>query len=338
VILRDSVYFVEVDALDCLPYILGAMIFFAVYVLIGWLIARNFQFADHHRFELTETPQDRGLSAEQFRFTPERFSPDSTRRLCGWIIRPAAPLTEPNACVLMIHGYDSGKDKVWTFPDDPTYRASMLDQGAESLARAGFHVAAIDLRSHGESDDFGMITLGHAESHDVLDTLDYLVANASHYGIDPSRIGVRGESMGGATAIIAAANDDQQRIRSLWIDSVYADARRGVSDFIQYHGVPRVFAPIARFFLEHMTRVPVDRSSPIQYVASIRCPSLLVHSSDDTMIPIRHFEQLHAAATWHTRPEFWKVHTHEHNRLWREPDYHVRQISFFTATLTPASS
>ena len=322
-----SVYFVEVSGIALL--LIGLIAIVVLYVLVGWLIARNFLYTDHHAFELTETPEDRSLNAERF-----KFSPDSTRSIAGWIIRPATPLAQPNACVLMIHGYDSGKDKVWIFPDDPTYRGSMLDQGAESLAQAGFHVAAIDLRSHGQSSDFGFVTLGHAESQDILDTIDFLIANSVQYEIDPKRIGVRGESMGGATAMIAAANDGHQRIRSLWIDSVFADARRGVSDFIRFHGVPRVFAPIARFFLEQMTRVPVDCSSPIQYLASIRCPTLVVHSSDDTMIPVRHFEQLQAATTWQRRPEFWKLDAHEHNRLWREPSYHSRQISFFTTTLT----
>ncbi len=322
-----SVTYVEGGALGYV--ILGVFILLAVYVLVGWIIARNFLYTDHHTFELTETPEDRSLHAERF-----QFSPDNTRSIAGWIIRPTAPLTQPNACVLMIHGYDSGKDKVWIFPDDPTYRGSMLDQGAESLAQAGFHVAAIDLRCHGESSDFGFVTLGHAESQDILDTVDFLVANAADYDIDPERIGVRGESMGAATAMIAAAKDEHQRIQSLWIDSVFADARRGVSDFIRYHGVPRVFAPIARFFLEQMTRVPVDCSSPIQHLASIRCPTLVVHSSDDTMIPVRHFEQLQAATTWQLRPEFWLLHSHEHNRLWRDPSYHARQIGFFTTTLT----
>ncbi len=298
------------------------------YLLSGYVIARRFLYSDHHTFPATESPESRGLSAEQF-----RFSARNDHEIAGWIIRPQEPLAVPNACVVMVHGYDSGKDRVWTFSDDPTYRGSMLDQGAASLAHAGFHVAAIDLRGHGESDDYHHVTLGYGESFDVLDTIAFLTHHAEHFGIDVHRIGVRGESMGGSTAMIAAAHDEHGWIKSLWIDSVYADARQAISDFIHHAGVPRVFSPAVRFFLHRMTSVPVERASPVNYVQSIRCPTHLVHSRDDTMIPHRHLERLHSSAHWCEPPAIWSMEGHEHNRLWRHPDYHQRQIQFFLETL-----
>ncbi|QDV63741.1 alpha/beta hydrolase family protein [Crateriforma conspicua] len=282
-----------------------------------------------------ESPADRGFDQIAFEIqVPSYNAVDGDTetpkcRLDGWLIRPpdAGPDDRP-PCVLMVHGFSSHKNCLWTFPDDPDYRASLLHQGADSLCRAGFAVAAIDLRNHGQSDENGPVTLGIRESYDVLATLRYLKANADRLGIDGSRLGLRGESMGGVTSLIAASIDDCGLIAALWCDSTFADGHRVVGDFLNYAGVWRGFAPATRLWLKTLTGLDVNDASPVRYVEKIRCPVMLVHSTGDTMVPIEHFDQL-ASAAWANPPETWRLAGHRHNRLWKEPDYHQRQIEFF---------
>jgi pimeloyl-ACP methyl ester carboxylesterase len=78
---------------------------------------------------------------------------------------------------------------------------------AEVLASGGFGVLLVDARGHGESDgramDFGWYGEG-----DVAAALDFLEDQA---GVDPTRLGVVGMSMGGEEAIGAAGADPRVR-------------------------------------------------------------------------------------------------------------------------------
>jgi dipeptidyl aminopeptidase/acylaminoacyl peptidase len=205
----------------------------------------------------------------------------------------------------------------------------MLDQGAESLCRAGFVVVAIDLRNHGNSADFGPVTLGAAESDDVLATLRYLSARAACWGIDPRKIGLRGESMGGATCLIAAARDTENRVAAIWTDSAYGCAVTAVTDFLSFVGIWRILGPAVRFWMSRITGLSLCQASPIKFLDRIRCPVCVVHSVDDRMLPVRHYESLIGSDRWQNQPESWVMSGHDHNRLWREPTYHARQIDFF---------
>ena len=235
---------------------------FAVILLLAWaamglVIASQLLSQRVHRCETKERPQNRGFQPVAL----EIFADDRSHRIAGWLIRPPgttqvrpdpSPETdtgppEPLPCVVMIHGFGSNKDCLWTFPDDPQYRGSMMDQGADSLCRAGFCVVAIDLRNHGESGRCGFITLGNHEAHDVTATIDYLRRHAERLGIDPRRIGLRGESMGAATCLIAAARDRENRVSAVWCDSSFADAEWVISDFLTYAGVTRSLAPAVGF-------------------------------------------------------------------------------------------
>lgn len=305
-----------------------------VWLLIGRLIVSKLLDRRLHGSELVERPEDRGFATDRF-----CIPVDTDHRLHAWIIRPEGQ--GPFPCVLMVHGFHSHKDCLWTFPDEPDYRGSMMDQGAQSLCEAGFAVIAIDLRNHGQSDSHGQVTLGQKEADDVIAAFRYLQENAERLRIDPSRIGLRGESMGAVTCLIAAAKlgDENDHgggtLRALWCDSPFADAPRVVADFMAYAGVSRRLAPVVRFWLDRLTGTDLRLSSPIVHATRIRCPVFIVHSEDDPLIGIDHFEEL-MSLDWMIAPQWWRLAGHGHNRLWKEPGYHDRQIDFFTRHLAEA--
>ena len=298
-----------------------------IWLLIGRLIVSKLLDRRLHGSSEAERPEDRGFATDRF-WIPV----DSDHRLHAWIIRPDGP--GPFPCVMMVHGFHSHKDCLWSFPDEPDYRGSMMDQGAQSLCQAGFAVMAIDLRNHGQSDSHGQVTLGQDEADDVVAAVRYLQENSERLGVDPTRIGLRGESMGAVTCLIAAAKlgngNDQSgaQVHALWCDSPFADAMRVVADFMAYAGVSRRLAPAVIFWLNRMTRRDLRTSSPILHASRIRCPVFVVHSEDDPLIGIDHFEEL-MTLDWMVTPEWWRLAGHGHNRLWKEPGYHDRQIDFF---------
>ena len=304
-----------------------------VWEIVGGLIAWKLLYSDHHQIPSRRTPADDGIES-----TSININLGDSKFIAAWMLTPTTKTNLGGACIVMVHGYDSGKDKLWEFPDDGDYSASTLDQGARSLWQAGFFVVAIDLRNHGQSSNNGPVTLGARESEDVLATVQYLVDNASELGIDPNKIALRGESMGGATCLIAAAKDKKGHVSAVWSDSAYCRADSAILDFIRYKGLPVLFAKPARRWLVRLTGVNLSEASPLDYIEQIQCPVFLTHSSDDTMLPLRHLDQLTQSDDWLITPQSWVVNGHQHNRLWREPEYQATQIQFFQTQLASESS
>ena len=317
---------------NLLSLFMGTALFFAAamaaWELGGFAIAWKLLFSDHHDQPKSITPSDRSIDSVAL-----TIPVDNDNHISAWLLQPESETSLGGACVVMVHGYDSGKDKLWEFPEDNNYRACTLDQGAESLWQAGFHVVAMDLRNHGESSDNGPVTLGARESEDVLSVVDYLFENAIEFGIDPSRIALRGESMGAATCLIAAAKDTRGRVAGVWSDSAFSRSDSAILDFIAYKGLPKSFARPARRWLVRLTGVNLSEASPVDFVGQINCPVQIVHSSGDTMLSLRHFDELVQSEDWQDPPETLIFKGHQHNRLWRDPDYHQHQTAFFHACL-----
>jgi alpha-beta hydrolase superfamily lysophospholipase len=130
------------------------------------------------------TPADRGLAYEQVMVATRDGA-----SLAAWYL-PGSN----HAAVVVLHGSGSSKE-------------SVLDQGAV-LARHGYGVLLLDARGHGGSSGYAM-DFGWFGEADVSGAVDYLIRRAD---VDPTRIGVLGESMGGEEAIGALGADLRLRV------------------------------------------------------------------------------------------------------------------------------
>lgn len=85
---------------------------------------------------------------------------------------------------------------------------------ARAYARRGFVAASIDYRLLGqpgagcESGSGQCAVAVLAAQHDAQAAIRFLRANATTYGIDPTRVAIQGGSAGGATALLVAVNKD----------------------------------------------------------------------------------------------------------------------------------
>jgi len=103
----------------------------SAWLLLGRLIVSKMLDRRLHSSPDVERPEDRGFATERF-WIPV----DEGHRLHAWIIRPDGE--GPFPCIVMIHGFHSHKDCLWSFPDEPGYQGSMMDQGAaRTLAFGG---------------------------------------------------------------------------------------------------------------------------------------------------------------------------------------------------------
>jgi len=238
------------------------------------------------------------------------FSSDGLR-LAGWFL----PGTN-RGTVILAHGRGSG------------HQHMLLD--AKYLNEGGFSVFLFDFRYRGESEGDAQ-TLGAKESRDVISALEYLGTRSD---VDLDRIGVQGNSMGAAAAIMAAAARTQ--IRGVVAESSFTSVN-GVLDhtFPREIGLPSFpFAPITKWICEFRTGVDFDRVAPIEVIGTIGPrPVFLIDDLDDDLFPRESSEALYQAAS--APKTLWQIPgcAHGQGRECEPEEYPKRVLDFWRAAL-----
>lgn len=214
----------------------------------------------------------------------ELTAADGTRIAGWWLDRPGS-----ERVVIVCHGHRSSK-------------ADMLGIGP-GLWREGNSVLLIDFRGNGESDD-GPQSLAHYEQADLVAAIDHAAQRRPDAEID-----VVGFSMGAAVAILVAARDE--RVAKVVADSSFADMRGVIGAAAAHRHLPAVpLLPLVdratrwRYGYAFSDVVPVDVVGQVP-----PRPLLLIHSEQDTWIPVEHARRLAAAAPG---AELWLVSGIDH--------------------------
>ncbi|MBN1149232.1 MAG: alpha/beta fold hydrolase [Anaerolineales bacterium] len=202
------------------------------------------------------------------------FTTQDGLRLGGWYL-PA----RNGAVVILIHGHGSN-------------RAQLLAD-AHLLADRGFGALLYDARNCGASQG-DLTTFGLLEVEDVRGAVIFLQAQPS---VDPQRIGLLGHSMGGATAILAAAAIPE--IRAAVSQSTYTSLEENIANGVRaYVGLPPFpFAPLIIFWGELESGMQLNQVRPVEAIGLISPrPVLVVHGALDEIIPVENAYQLYEAA------------------------------------------
>ena len=173
-----------------------------------------------------------------------------------------------------------------------------MESRAEALWRRGYSVLLFDYRACGESEG-RTTTLGQKEVDDLLGAVDFLAADPGH-----RPIGVWGNSMGGAVAIIAAE-------RCPHIGAVVSDSAFAVLADTVGHGFraatglpPGPFQHAVISLAEALAGADMRSVRPVDSVPALSPrPLLLVQGEDDNLVHPREARALHTAAG--EPKEFW---------------------------------
>jgi uncharacterized protein len=195
-------------------------------------------------------------------------------RLAAWYRR----LPDARGAVIIVHGRDSCSSD--------TLRGHTFVL-AQRLADHGLSVLLLDLRGHGES-DAARLTFGAHEQHDILAAVDFLRAN----GHALATIGVLGASMGGASAIAAAAAEPA--LGALVTDSAFADLHALLQlRYQRLTRLPRWSLRGALLASRMLTGVSLTARPPQATIAALRGrPVLVIHAAGDPFVPVTHAETL----------------------------------------------
>lgn len=195
---------------------------------------------------------------------------------------PAQGVTDPTTApaVIVVHGVNDCKHR-------PTvlFPAGMLN-------RAGYNVMVIDLRNHGFSEaDNGYFTGGVTEHLDVLGAYDWLIAER---GIDPTRVGLLGTSLGAATVMIATG--EEPAIAAVWADSGYADLMVAVRAELTRSRLPEFLSSSVVLMGQVLSGTRIDERSPIAAARQLDGRSALItHGDADVRLSVQYAYDLAAA-------------------------------------------
>ncbi len=223
--------------------------------------------------------------------------------LAAWLApRPGAP------AVILLHGY-------------PAEKADLLPLAAALHAR--FTVLLVDLRYFGRSEGRAT-TLGFRERDDLRRAVDLLHAR----GLAP--VGVFGFSLGGAVALLAAAEDP--RIRAVAAYAAFADLKALGREVYAHFWLLR--EPLVQLMLlwgRLFLGADITRPSPAAAAARLGIPVLIIHSREDEQISVRHAERLRQALAGNPGAEFELMDRGRHGEL--GPHFEGRIAGFFLSHL-----
>lgn len=194
---------------------------------------------------------------------------------------PAAILQRYRASIAELRSTQPPKGTVILLPGDGNGMFSMLPW-ALLLGRAGYQSILVDLRAQGRSTG-RYVTYGAIESKDLVQLVTALRAQ----GLIRGRLGLLGDSLGAATALLAAPH--LAHLAAVVAISPYARATsvipRFADHFIWYaHFIPASSWRAAERAAGRMAGVSLADAAPIKAVADIRAPVLYLQGGADQII------------------------------------------------------
>ncbi len=238
----------------------------AFVIAVGWYASGKVIHPPH------DPPKD--PSAFNLPLESVHFQSRDGLRLARWFI----PGTN-GATVILAHG--RGSDHSYMLTD------------ANYLYQDGFSVLLFYFRYRGKSEGDAQ-TLGAKEAWDIESAMEYLKTRP---GVNPDRIGVQGNSMGAAAAILAVAETPE--IKGL-IAEIPFSSINGILNhtFEKEFGLPSFpFALVTKWISEFRLGIDLDSVSPVEVIGKISPRSVfLIDDNEDDMFPSNSVEVLYKAA------------------------------------------
>jgi dipeptidyl aminopeptidase/acylaminoacyl peptidase len=239
------------------------------------------------KYPLYIPPSEYRMNYEAVSFTTE----DGVA-LKGWLVEPPHPGAKSPA-IILCHGVGANR--------------SDFTELAASLAKRGFFALQFDFRAHGESGG-SRTSLGYHEQKDIIAALQFLTTRP---GIDPRRIGIYGFSLGGSSAILAAAKTGA--FSAVVADSAFTSlrdqAREAITGFYHLPSFPFLHLAVLGYELYFQTQV--DAVAPVTVIAAIApTPVLIIAGEGDDLIPAENGRKLFAAAK--EPKDLWVIPHAEH--------------------------
>lgn len=256
------------------------------------------QLTSPERETLTYTPKTLGVKYENVTIEAE-----DGHDLYGWWI----PHPTPRATIVFAHGYGKNREQ----SDLP------LKELIPEFHEQGYQFLTFDFRGSGISEG-DRVTVGAKEQADLASAIAYAKERSD------GPIVLYGVSMGAATALSAA---DETDVAAVIADSPFSDLRGYLETNLPvWSDLPNFpFTPVIMTVTPWFTGLDADVVKPIDDIAQIEAPVLLIHSEGDDAIPVSESEQLAEAGE---EVELWVTENDGHVQSHRSFQTEYRQKVF----------
>lgn len=228
----------------------------------------------------TPVPRVIGNVPKDIKAEKIEFPSKSGSVLHGWLAQGASG----NGVIVLLHGVHAD-------------RRSQLNR-MRLLHNAGYTVLAFDFQAHGESTG-KHITFGYLEGLDVLAAVNY-----SKQRFPNEHIGLIGESMGGAAAILAP---QPLSVDAVVIESVYPDINHAICNRLKIHLGPEgcLLTPFYLALMPLVIGINESNLRPIEHINSLKAPIMVLNGALDKRTPLNEAKALFKHAS---NPKFfWAV-------------------------------
>lgn len=247
------------------------------------------------RFISGFVPKDLGLEYEDVILKTE-----DGIKLATWFI----PQKNSNKAIIICHGY-------------PADKGNVLEIAA--FLAPHYNLLLFDFRAMGKSQG-RFTTAGWRERQDFLTAIRFLKERGFN------DIGAFGFSMGAAVILMSDSPD----IKAIVSDSSYASLESVLNLIFRNFGFFRYpLVRIMKFWTIIFFKIDIDKVSPLKYISQIKVPLFLIHSQQDSQIPLAHAQLLHKE---NPQSELWIIPEAEHGSgmVLRQEEYQRRVLKFFS--------
>lgn len=207
------------------------------------------------------SPGDLGLRFEETSFTVIDETSGEKLRLAAWWI-PAPSNGPGDRCVILLHGYADAK--VGAIAWAPTWHS------------LGFHILALDLRAHGESDG-DRCTGGQRERFDANQVIDQLRQMKPQ---ETRQMVLFGVSFGAAVAAATAVLRDD--IAAVVLDSPYDSFAQAAMGQMDRLGAPgRFFQRLSIGLAGKIAGVDFNGMRTSTSISALHCPTFVIAADAD---------------------------------------------------------
>lgn len=250
----------------------------------------------------TKTPADFDIPFQEIRFQTK-----GNCSLYGWWIPQQVNATQ-NQTLILVHGWKRNVGRMMPY--------------IGPLYKAGFNLLVYDARNHGSSDRDKVASMPNF-TEDILSALDFLHSISGFETVKPGLVGL---SMGGAASIYAASIDN--RISKVVTVGAFARPDDVMNLELKQRYIPFIpFGWMVLEFAQYRIGLRFKTFAPVNNIAQVKVPVLLIHGKKDKTAPFAQAEMLLAASNKETT-QLWAIEDKAHSDCHLENGYWEKLIEF----------
>lgn len=184
---------------------------------------------------------------------------------------------EGKKAVICFHGYTSD---------------GLSDYGSLSnyYLKRGFRMLLVDARAHGQSEG-KYIGFGNKDRYDALGWILWMIQKVG----EDAEIVLHGDSMGGATVLMASGLDLPKEVKAIVSDCAFTSPKAVFTHVLHtmYHMPAFPMIPIADAVNRKKAGYGLDDCNAAREVRKAKVPILFIHGDSDSFVPCHMCEELY---------------------------------------------